>query len=86
MFESFPAGQDQPVRFLLIARDAVDGLCEIVLHLYRGDTLASTTVVSIVPVLAARMMCLLSRLHLTKLGCLEHAPRLPRAAGLAVAS
>ena len=86
MFEGFTAADAEDVRFLLVCRDLTDGRTALVLHLYRDEKLASKTTISVAEDGIARMMLLLSRMHLFKLGLREHSPRLPRAAGLQLAA
>ena len=85
MLDSFINTAAEDVRFLLTSRPLDDGRTAIVLHLYRDERPAKTTTVSTVRQSTARMMLLLLRMHLFKLGLGEHAPRLPRAANLDLA-
>lgn len=84
MLDEMTIADPSDVEFQLASRTLDDGRTAIVLHLYRGEKRAATCTVSTVKASAARMMLLLSRLHLSNLGCTEHRPRLPRAANLSL--
>ena len=84
MLDGLAIADANEVEFQLASCSLDDGRTAIVLHLYRGERRASTCTVSTVTASAARMMLLLSRVHLSNLGCVEHKPRLPRAANLRI--
>ena len=66
------------VRFLVTMRPADDGRSDILLKLYRDGQLASETVVSTLKETKARMVLLMSRMQLFRLGYEEHVPVMPR--------
>lgn len=53
------------------------------LHLYRGEELASKRTIAMVGEAVAESVLAASRAHFLNVGMKEHVPRLPRAAGLA---
>ena len=66
------------VRFCLTMRPSDDGQAVVLLRLYRGGLLASETVVSTIKETKARMILLMSRMQMFRLGYEEHVPVMPR--------
>ncbi len=66
------------VRFHLTTRPSDDGRAVILLRLYRGGQLASETVISTIKETKARMILLMSRMQLFRLGYEEHVPATPQ--------
>ncbi|WP_237483013.1 hypothetical protein [Lichenibacterium dinghuense] len=70
----------EQVRFHLTMRPSDDGRAVVLLRLYRGGHLASETVISTIKETKARMILLMSRMQLFRLGYEEHVPVMPRTA------
>lgn len=68
------------VRFLLTMRSSNDGRAQVLLRLYRGGHLTSETVISTIKETKARMILLMSRMQLFRLGYEEHVPTMPQVA------
>ena len=69
-------GTEGEIQFLLTTRPSTFGRSDVVLRLYRGDRMASEAVISTVPDSKARMILLMSRMQLFRLGYDEHVPTL----------
>lgn len=70
-------GQGQ-VRFLVTMRSADEGRADVLLKIYRDGQLASETLVTTIKETKARMVLLMSRMQLFRLGYEEHVPVMPR--------
>ena len=70
-------GVDQ-VRFVVTMRPADDGRADVLVKLYRDGQMVSETVVSTLKETKARMILLMSRMQLFRLGYQEHVPVMPR--------
>ena len=79
-------GGVDPIRFLLSMRSSDDGCAQILLRLYQGGQPVSETVISTVKETKARMILLMSRMQLFRLGYEEHVPVMPRAMPLQLAN
>ena len=66
------------IRFLVTMRPAADGRADVLLKVYRDGHLSSETLVSTLKETKARMILLMSRLQLFRLGYEEHVPVMPR--------
>ena len=65
------------IRFYLTVRPALHRQSDVILRLYRGAQLVSETVISTVRDDKARMVMLMSRMQLFRLGYDEHVLTLP---------
>ena len=70
-------GSDQ-VRFFVTMRPTDDGRADVLVKLYRDGQFVSETVVSTLKETKARMILLMSRMQLFRLGYQEHVPVMPR--------
>lgn len=68
----------EKVRFFVTMRPAGDGRAEVLVKLYRDGQMVSETVVSTLKETKARMVLLMSRMQLFRLGYEEHVPVMPR--------
>ena len=72
------------ITFYLTIRPSTFGRSDVVLRLYRGERPASETVISTVRDDKARMMMLMSRMQLFRLGYDEHVPTICNAAAVTI--
>ena len=72
------------ITFYLTIRPSTFGRSDVVLRLYRGERLASETVISTVRDDKARMVMLMSRMQLFRLGYDEHVLTIPHVGQFAI--
>ncbi len=70
-------GVEGEIQFVLTTRPSAFGRSDVVLRLYRGDRMVFETVISTVLDSKARMILLMSRMQLFRLGYDEHVLTLP---------